>query len=337
MLTAVAGLAVLAGTTTAALAERPEPTVRTLVQRPDLRPVRVTAKKTFNFGGGDTIAEGTELVVVEVKRDSVLLDTGRFLFEAAIEDTDLLERAAEIIGSLSDEALELTYRTLPDHRDIWPTHVVMTAPISFSDGRTIGTGERVALRDVQGERVFLHSAAGDFFFDTDADATDVIARARAMLSEPAADRRPWFSRSIEAALAAGAEEPAPVLADADFILVFRGSSACARCARFQPKLRKAYDKLRRTYDNFEVVYVPDEPSARAARAYADKQRMPWLVVDPAQSMAAANTRNMPGRMLPIVHLVKPDGTIVDSVAPNGRGRSAEDVVDRLERELRSAR
>jgi hypothetical protein len=279
-------------------ADRPEPTVRTLLDRPDLRPARVTVNKTFRFGGGSTVQEGAELAVVEVKRETVVLDTGEFLFEAQIEETDLLERTAALIASLSDDALAVTYGTLPDQQELWPTHVELTVDIRFGDGTALESGERVTLRGFDRGRALLFSGRAGFLFDTEADGTDVLARARLIAEQPEDARRPWFSRSLEAALAGGVEDADPVLAGVDYILVFRGSSACSRCARFQPKLRRAYEKLRDRHDNFEVVYVPDDPNANAARAYAEKSAMPWPVVDPAQAYAAANTRpNSPARIL----------------------------------------
>ncbi|MEM9662556.1 MAG: hypothetical protein AAF937_09625, partial [Planctomycetota bacterium] len=87
-------LAAFAMPATPAIAQpdRPEPTIQTLLDRPDLRPATVTALKDFNFGGGDSIAKGTELAVYDVSATGITLDSGAFIFEAKHEDTDLLER-----------------------------------------------------------------------------------------------------------------------------------------------------------------------------------------------------------------------------------------------------
>ena len=219
----------------------PEPTPETLIARPDLRPPTVTALKDFSFGGGDSIAKGTELTVADIEPDGVLLDNGAFLFKAAFEDTDILGRTATLIASLSDNALALNYDALRDRPQFWPTRVALRTTMEFSDGSRINAGEEVALRAWQGGSLEVARLGGSLLFQLEPESTDLLARARALAD--AGETRHFYVRSIEHALA-GESEPRPVLADADYLLIYRGSSICPRCARFTPDLLKRYPKLR---------------------------------------------------------------------------------------------
>lgn len=312
-----------------AQADRPEPTIQTLLDRPDLRPATVIAQKDFNFGGGDRIAKGTELAVYELSATSITLDSGAFLFDAKHEDTDLLARTAELINGLSDEALALTFESLQAKSEFWPVRIAVTQTLDFGGGLVINAGTELPLRTIangQIEAVYLPAQQP---LTLAAEQTDLLARAREMASrEAASPPRPHFVRSIEAAL--DPESAAPTLASAEYVLVYRGREGCSRCARFTPELKQAYRKLKQNHNNFEVVFVSDDRSKQSFDTYVSKTDMPWKVVPYRNVFAAANTRSLPGRMLPVVYLMSADGTVIDSTE-NG---SASDVLKTLERELR---
>ncbi|MEL6499439.1 MAG: thioredoxin-like domain-containing protein [Planctomycetota bacterium] len=324
-------LAAFAMPATPAIAQpdRPEPTIQTLLDRPDLRPATVAAQKDFNFGNGDRIAKGTELAVYELSANSITLDSGAFIFEAKHEDTDLLERTVELIEGLSDEALALTFESLQARSEFWPVRVAVTQTLDFGGGLVIAAGTELPLRTIangQIEAVYLPAQQP---ITLAAEQTDLIARAREIASrETASPPRPHFVRSIEAAL--DPESAAPALVDAEYVLVYRGREGCSRCARLTPELKKAYRKLKQNHTNFEFVFVSDDRSEQSFNQYVSKAHMPWKVVPYTNVFAAANTRSLPGRMLPVVYLMSPDGTVIDSTE-NG---SAGDVLKTLERELR---
>ena len=274
-----------------AQADRPEPTIQTLLARPALRPAPVPALKDFNFGGGDSIAKGAELA--------------------------------------SDEALALTFETLATKSEFWPVRVAVTQTLDFGGGLVIAAGTELPLRTIANGQIEAVYPPAQQPLTLAAEQTDLIARAREIASrEPASPPRPHFVRSIEAAL--DPERTTPALASAEYVLVYRGREGCSRCARFTPELKKAYRKLKQNHTNFEVVFVSDDRSEQSFTQYVSKADMPWKVVPYTNVFAAANTRSLPGRMLPVVYLMSPDGTVIDSTE-NG---SASDVLKTLERELR---
>ena len=312
----------------AAQADRPEATPETLISRPELRPATVTALKDFNFGGGDSIAKGTELSVADIERDGVVLDNGEFIFKAAFDDTDILERTASLIEGLSDEALALTFASLKGRPELWPTRVALRGAMEFSDGSRINAGEEVALRTWQGGSLEVARLGGSLLFQLEPEATDLLARARALAD--AGETRPFFARSVEHALDPDAALPEPVLAGTDYLLIYIGSGDCSRCARFTPELKKAYRELKARHDNFEVVYLSGDRSKAAYERSVAQNELPWRVVPYETMYAAATARSFQSDLMPVVYLVRPDGTVIASTASD----EARDVVKRLERELK---
>ncbi len=311
-------------------AARPEASIETLIARPDLRPARVAATRDFRFGDGTVIAEGTELAVHDLTRTAIVLDAGAFIFNADHADTDLLERAKALIDGLSTAALALTYESLRERDELWPTHVTMTAPIAFQNGLRIEAGTTLALRTLADGQASIFSPRGNLTFTADPSSTDILARARRAATE--AERtgttpRPHFVRSIEAAIGA----PEPVLDAAEYVVVFRGRRACSRCARFTPELKRAYARLRRDHENFQVVFLSDDRTEADFDQYVAEAEMPWPVVPYGKVDEAAHARTIPGgRMLPVVLLVAPDGTVIDSTQRS----SASDVLSTLRSKLR---
>lgn len=311
-------------------APRPDASIQTLLLRPDLRPSTVTTRREFRFQNG-TIAEGTELRVYDVSSSALVLDTGEFIFEAAHEDTDLLERLGVLIASLSDEALAVSEAAVVRDTNLWPARVTLTADIAFTDGTGLASGTVLPVREVQPGAIKVFDKPSNTILTIDTKDTDAIARARAIVDAPG-EPRPFFVRSIEAALAASdTAKPEPVLADADYILVYRGSSTCSRCERFTPELLDAYADLKQQHDNFEVVFVSDDRTAGAHRDHIAKTGMPWTVIPFDRVDAAAKVRSLPGRILPIVYLMRPDGSVIDST----NDAAASEVVGTLREQLRS--
>jgi len=327
---------VLITTTTQALAqtasEKAPPTVATLIDRPDLRPDKVTAMREFRFGSGDVIAKGAELSIHELRPDAIVLDNGAFIFEAKIEDTDLLDRAAKLIGGLSEEAMALTLSSLERDNSLWPARVSLNNTMQFSDGTTIRAGETLALRNFARGQLTVHHAPTDVLFTLEPASTDILAQARSRTATPKEQRRPHFVRSLEAALVPDDKQATQPLDGAEYILVYQGRKECSRCARFTPSLLKTYSKLKAESDNFEVVFMSQDRTERLHNEHVRDKNMPWKVL-PFNKRFATPAADLQGDLLPVVYLVKPDGTVIDKTDPRGRGRSAKDVLKRLEREV----
>ncbi|MEM9066016.1 MAG: thioredoxin-like domain-containing protein [Planctomycetota bacterium] len=313
-------------------AEPVEVEVGELIDRPDLLPREVTARKQFRFGGGDDIAEGATLRVVGLNAEGLTVDTGRFLFVCKPEETDLLERAGIYIATLTPEQRALTLDAALRDSTLWPTAVALASGMEFSNGARIEPGTELPLRAVQGSELELYSASVGTILTVAATDTDFVRRGRELLHGDEADRRPHFVRSVESTLSTDAPSD---LADADYILLYRGSGDCSRCGRFSPKLKRAYGKLKDRYGNFEVVFLSEDRSPAAFERHMRERDYPFAIVEYDKLYAAADARTREGRLMPIVYLVRPDGSVIDRTHPDGRGRSAEDVLKTLEESLSS--
>lgn len=361
---------------------RPQATVQTLISRPDLRPPTVTLKKDYTFNSGRSLRAGTELPVHAVERDGVVLDAGPFIFKADVADTDLLDRARALIAGLSDEALAVTYATLPRQPELWPTEVTLRSEANLGNGRLVPAGTVLVFNGFERQFASVYDLARELLFNTEPDTIDLLDRARAMTATPKSERRPFIVRCVEAAIASsprpasqpaprpaaqpgtgreaiapdaelartpqGVEEGAaldaapaadvPALAGKDFLLVVRGGSTCPRCQAFLPELATRYAELRERYDNFELIYIPSvEHHPGDHERFVREMRTPGIIIPYARRHAVANLPRLEGRLLPIVHLIRPDGTIIFNAHPDGRGTTPSQVIDRLEQELARTR
>lgn len=312
-----------------------------LTQRRDLWPARVSLRKGFNFGGGDSVRAGQELGLQEVRGATLVLDTGRFVFDCPAGDTDVLERARALAAALTPEQLALTLATLRERSELWPLEVALRSTVELMDGTRIDGGQALVLRGFEGGEVsVLHRPSGIFFM-IDPNDSDLIARSRERLKLPPEVREPFFVRSLEQAMEPrpeAAEATAPAYAKAlpgvDYILIFSGRQGCSRCAAFAPELKRFYEKNKPAHPGFEVVFASQDASVEAARAVAAEHGLPGRMIAPTRTLEAAQIANIPNRLLPGVYLFDRAGKMLERNDPEGGSPNGRDVLASLEQRLK---
>jgi hypothetical protein len=321
-----------------ATAKPRELTVAEIAGRRDLWPMRVAAKRTFDFGGGSTIRPGQELSLLQVQTGKVVLDTGEFTFEAAIGDTDVLERARALVASLTPEQLAVTWDTLRTQTDLWPVKVALTISMQLGDGTRLEAGKDIFLRTFDGASVSAATRVPkSTYFTVDALSTDLLVRARERVKLAPKEREPFFVRSLEAALDRAPGAPEHPLADADYLVLYTARKSCTRCAAFTPDLKEFYARTKPTFARFELVFVSSDANPEDARAYAADTKLPGYVLPFERRIEAADVANLSCQLLPGLFIVDRTGKVIEQNHPNGGNPSAIDVLNHFEKRLAEAK
>jgi hypothetical protein len=309
-----------------------------LVQRKDLWPARVAFRKLARLDVTTYWNPGDELPLVSWDGANVGLDEGTFLFEWPAADTDVVERARDLAASLTPEAFALTLDGLRARPELWPLRLELTATQQFSDGTLVPPGREVALRFFEGDFAAVYDREVANYYTVEPFQTDLFAQARARLALPEAERRPFFLRSLEAAL-----DPAAGLAalgDPDYVLVYAGRLGCPRCKAFTPELDAFYRRARESAPagaRFELVFLSCDPTAESARQYWSQARLPGGAIAFERRLEAANLLALPLRTLPGLFVFDRNGEVVDRNHPDAGSPSAEEVLAKFDARVAQAR
>jgi nucleoredoxin len=102
----------------------------------------------------------------------------------------------------------------------------------------------------------------------------------------------------------------PVSADqvkGKYIGLYFSASWCGPCRTFTPKLVKFRDQH---IENFEVVLVGSDGSAKAQANYMKKYKMPWLALKNQSEKARELSMSLNVEYIPYVIVLDPDGNVV---------------------------
>jgi hypothetical protein len=311
-------------------------TLPELVARRDLWPAKVVLKKPFQLSRSVSIPAGHEVAVYALEGTEIQLDTGTDLIQCPAADTDVLERASEILAALTPEQRALTEATLASRSDLWPLRLVMTRPLQFQNGTTVPAGREVILRTFENGLVNVYDRQLATFFQAEVHETDVLARARERLALPEAERTPFFVRSVGEALEPAAGEDAD-FEKTDLLLVYKARLGCTRCAAFAPELKEFYGRIKAEHPGFETVFLSDDSTGENARALVEKEELPGRVVAFDRRLEAADLASQGGQLLPLVFLYDRDGKLVAKNHPSGGSPSAADILAEAEKRLKTAR
>jgi hypothetical protein len=318
-------------------AEKPLPalTLAELVARKDLWPRKTALKKDVRLSGMAPLAKGTELRVHELAGSTVVLDAGRVLFDYPAADTDVLERARTAMASMTPEQLSLTEAVLLARPELWPLQVALVADLGFTNGVTLEAGREVAVRDLTADGIWLCDRKTGEAFQASVPETDFVARARERLTIPEAERRPFFTRSLEATIEKDGKIGAEgALAKADLILVYKGRKGCTRCAAFLPDLRAFYEKTKPAHARFEVVFASQDATPELAHEHVAEAKVPGLVIAQQRNLEAANLASISGQLLPTVLLFDQNGKLLTRNHPNAGKPTAGDLLAEVEKRLK---
>jgi hypothetical protein len=304
-----------------------------LRDRRDLWPTKVKLTKKVTYSPSEVYNVGQELDLAEIAAGQVHLDTGNGLIEVPAASTDILERASNLMASLSPEQLAVTAKTLPSHPELWPVELSVVRPLSFANGSSVPAGRTVILRAFEGEQVNVYDRTLKTYFPAAINETDIVARARERVKLDAKDRTPFFVRSIAAALESSGG--APAVEKSDYVLVYEARLGCGRCAQFLPELTKFYERMKPAHPGFECVFVSNDFNADDAKKLAEREKLPGCVVAYDRRLEAADlgTKTQNGDLLPLVYVYDRAGKLVTRNQPNGGNPSATDVLATLEKKL----
>jgi hypothetical protein len=310
--------------------------VAELVQRRDLWPTKVAFLEKTMLDPTTWWGPGDELPLVNWDGANVYLDEGSFQFDCPAERTDVIERTRNVAASLSAEALALTVDALRARPELWPTRLTLTVSLQLQGNTMIPAGREVALRFFEGNSLSVYDREIANYYLVESNETNLMARARERLKLPEAERQPFFIRSIEAALDPAAGKAA--LADADFVLVYAGRLGCTRCAAFAPGLKEFYQRAQAGApqgSRFELVYLPEDSTADAARKYLSEAGLPGGAIAFERRLEVANLMTLPLQTLPGLFVFDRAGNVVDRNHPDAGSPSAADVLAKFEARVKA--
>jgi thiol-disulfide isomerase/thioredoxin len=126
-------------------------------------------------------------------------------------------------------------------------------------------------------------------------------------------------RELVADLADARERPAKpqALRDAPRILLYFSGEWCPHCREFTPELVEFY-RAHGGGSAFQVLFVSDDDSAAAMRAYMRDYDMPWWGVRFGSASATKLEQAYPGSGIPRLVLLDGQGRILADVVEHGR-------------------
>jgi thiol-disulfide isomerase/thioredoxin len=271
-------LAVLAGRSAAAQ----ELTWTNLVQHPEWWPAQCAVNHAFTFQGGQSVASGQTLNVLELKPDGINLGTtdARLNFEAKPQDTDALAAARAAWAQLTPAQRALTYPALLERSELWPYRVSLRLPMELDGNRLVNRGESVVVLGADGSQLMVLSERLNTRFAVDPRQTDLMVQARGFMGTRAGapDR---VATELQGRLVnAATGQPAALATNRTirYYAFYRGAGWCEPCREFTPALLKSYRALKSKYPDFELIYLSSDRSLGEMEHYARSEGFPWLAV-----------------------------------------------------------
>ena len=104
------------------------------------------------------------------------------------------------------------------------------------------------------------------------------------------------------------------------VLAFYSSASwCGPCHAFTPDLIRAYESLKRKYDNFELVLLSSDRDRASWEGYVTEYKMPFPALDFDASDEKGTLRSGSNvRGIPAIHIMTRDGTILDDSSSGAR-------------------
>jgi len=253
-----------------------------LVRRPELWPSQCTMKTAIKFEGGASVQPGQKVDVLEIKGNEVDLKTtdGRVNFAAEPDETDVLTVARVAYAKLTPKQRELTYPSLAQRKELWPSRVTVTRSFDLAPGKTIHSGDQLVLNEVQPGKLIVASEKFNARFAVAPQATDLMAQARTIVEtkdgvsdrfvedqrRAAEAKRMEEKKQLEGRVVTelegklinsvtGQPEPLDQSALPRYVVFLRGSTTCPITRGFLPKVVKYYQETKPKHPEFEMVYL----------------------------------------------------------------------------------
>jgi len=129
----------------------------------------------------------------------------------------------------------------------------------------------------------------------------------------------------------GQKVQATSLAETDYTLFYFSAAWCPPCRKFTPKLVDFYN-LKRTHNNFEIIFVSADRDAKAMIRYMQTYKMPWPAIKFDQIQASQANRYA-GSGIPCLVLFDANGKVIADSYLNGRYVGPIQVLEELDKRL----
>ncbi|MEM7624752.1 MAG: thioredoxin-like domain-containing protein [Planctomycetota bacterium] len=126
------------------------------------------------------------------------------------------------------------------------------------------------------------------------------------------------------------------MAGKEYMLLYFSAQWCPPCRKFTPDLVKFYNQ-KRAADNFDLIFVSSDRSARDMTGYMKSYNMPWAAVPYNRINASGLKNKYGGSGIPNLVIVNRDGEVVSGSYENGKYVGPRKVLRDLDALLTSAR
>ena len=306
----------------------PPSTLPELAARPELWPTEVIVKRDAEFHNGASIKAGQVVKVQEVRTTDVILDNGSNYFPLLVEETDLMERLAIMVSSMTPEQIDLTPAALQEQTRLWPLSVTSRIDLSLGDGLDLPAGSEFALKGFNPDgSVVLSTRGSGAVVAMQLIHTDLMTRARERLELPVEQQAPFFIRSLESMLEPAAD--GSTLAGSDYVVLYEGRDSCPRSSAFAPVLAALYNGTFGEEVNFEVVHLAAIDSREEHQAHLEKIGLAARISKEGQGQDIVTLTGIRGEVLPYVYLLDHEGNVIAGTSPQGEATSPGDILEKL--------
>jgi thiol-disulfide isomerase/thioredoxin len=290
-----------------------ELTLAELARRPEFLPLQATLKQPVRLQGRAPLNAGQKLTVVSVRGTNVELETpdGRSTFNTKADDTDVLSLAQETWRKLTPEQRALTYWALLERKDLRPYRVKLTQAQNLSGGQ-VKVGESMILVGVEGSDLLLAYEKGNFMFNAEPRATDLLDSARKLL----VDKNAFPSRVFEDLQGklvdprTGAAVSFTPASAPSYFVFYRGAGWCGPCRQFSPSLVKFYKEAKAKYSNFEFFFISGDKTPAEMASYSREMGFGWSTVPPARQPQMQIVNRLFSSLIPQFVVTDPQGNVL---------------------------
>lgn len=257
-------------------------TLQDLSNRPDRWPAQVTIQRALNFGASK-LAAGQKVAIVEYNGGSELgVDAGNGqLYGIDVKDCDLLEAANAAWAKLTPEQRALEPKAVIEDASLWPAKVRCTSAFTLNSGKEIPPNQEFELLSIdRGGQVTLWTSEGQAKLSAQVAQTDVVARARELVTIDPAKRPARIANALKGKLVdpTGKRVADGNLEDQKLFALYYGASWCGPCRQFSPSLVKYINSIAVANPKLTVVLMSNDEKDADMLKYMQEEKMPWVAM-----------------------------------------------------------
>lgn len=253
-------------------------TLAEVTAHPERWPAEIAVPRDLRFNGGKSVPKGRLVRVVDIEGDAVVVDAGAGLvFTLPLAECDFLARANAAWAQLTPEQRAVTPGRLPQDRDLWPLRVICFSEFTLRDGTTLKGGAEYELVACEAKGVKLYDAAHRTTLSAAYKDTDIVERARALVSVPVAERPSSIAATLRGHLVDAAGQPVDSadLEQTQVFALYFGASWCPPCRAFSPGFVQYIKSVAAANPRLSVVLLSNDKVDAQLFGYMRAENMPW--------------------------------------------------------------